>query len=132
MVLELLIIGVCAYIAVIDQLSKRIPNRLNLVLLVLNIMFYIVHPNIINIIQASFLFALLFVRERFIGGGDLKMVVALCVGLGYTVVINSFAFCSIYLMLAYLLKQKNKEIPLGIPIFLATVYTLYIGNVFIH
>jgi prepilin signal peptidase PulO-like enzyme (type II secretory pathway) len=75
-------------ISVFDVRSRRIPNRLNLALLVLSLSLYAFHPrDLPGALATSAFFALILAltiitrREGF-GGGDMKLIVVLALLLG--------------------------------------------------
>src|SRR5688572_2591887 len=86
--ISMLAILLLLYVATIDVATRLIPNEVCLSLAVLGIAGQLANPMQIalSLIAASILFLLLLVlyMKRSIGGGDVKLLVALAIGLPLT------------------------------------------------
>lgn len=117
--------------AIIDQRTKKIPNWLNLLLFVVTVLCSLAIGvslwNYTATLFMSFLLALPKTKYFNVGGGDLKLVLALTPLVGWVIVINAFCVSAIYLGIVYFLK-KNQEIPLGAALFLAYCISISYGS----
>jgi Flp pilus assembly protein protease CpaA len=124
----------------IDIKWKLIPNEIPILLTIINGLYYITHLSIdtwyyVFITIGLFLFLFLPKSRLFpVGGGDLKVVTALTLSLGFTIIINAFCVCAIYLggvsVIALLHKQKRQKVALAPAIFIAFLITILYGSLF--
>lgn len=122
----------------IDLKWKIIPNEIPFLLVIINGLYYLTHFSFNTwyyaLITICLFFFLFLPKSRLfpVGGGDLKLVTALTLSLGFTIVINAFCISAIYLggasLIALLNGQKRKKVALAPAIFIAFLITILYGS----
>ncbi len=138
------LLGLCSVLlvmSVIDMDTKEIPNRLVLILLVLGVVNVIINPSI-TIIKAAVGFFAVSVPMLFIalltgggmGGGDIKLMAAIGVFLGWSDVLAAFFiacfFAGLIGMLLILVKKKTRKdmIPFGPFLAVGILAVIFFGQ----
>lgn len=125
------------YITYTDISYYLIYNSINVGVFIINLMYVILHENYINYVLNMFVLFVIFgifslimrlVKKELIGGGDLKLIVAMTgfvrgLDIFYVLFMSSFICLIIYMILLSKIKKK-KEIFFG-P-FLCNSYFLYL------
>jgi prepilin peptidase CpaA len=139
--LPLIATTVILFLAVwIDMKWKLIPNEIPILLVIIGALYYLTHLSFETwyyaLITICLFFFLFLPKSRLfpVGGGDLKLVTALTLLFGFTIVINAFCISAIYLggasVLALLKGQKRKKVALAPAIFIAFLISALYGSLF--
>ncbi|WP_407547170.1 prepilin peptidase [Vibrio parahaemolyticus] len=116
-----------------DWLSRTIPNKLVLILLVNNSFIAYQQGHLIQSVSYSFLLSLFLMvlwYYRVFGGGDVKLVLSFSVGLSPNLIFYNLAFIGILggvlvgMMYIFIKDPFKNGVPYGIPICVSSIFLL--------
>lgn len=131
------VITILVVLALIDFKYKIIPDKLNLVLLFMAILFIATNNNILESLKSGLLagglfFLIAFITNGGIGGGDIKLISILGLILGFypIIIVITFTFILAAICSIILLLFKKTSLKTSIPLapFISLISIIYIIN----
>ncbi len=120
-------------VAIVDLRYRKIPNQLNLLLLLFSVLNLIIgkvslfnHLTGLLLMIALFVFSVLFTHGE-TGGGDFKLLLALGLFLGYSTIYKVVIIATIFgILVSYIKKilSEDSTIPYGLFISISVIYFL--------